>query len=463
MTNQAVTETIEVDLCVVGAAGLPAAMAAAAFGAPVALVAEVDGGVPALAISALAAAARIEQGDVPAASADSRWLAARDRVQQACAAAAPNRSLARAEAIGVRVTRAVGRFVDGKTLDAGGRLIRARRFIIAAGASPLLPPIPGLTPDQTYTPETITNVPEPPAHLIIIGAGSTGLALGQSIVRFGARVTVIEAGRALRREDPEIARIVLERLAADGVVVRERKTIERVVGAPGDIRVALVGGEQIHCTHLLLAAGRRPRIQTLQLDRAGVAHDASGIIVDRHLRTSNRRIYAIGDCIAGYPYAANSAQHHAGLVMRAILFRLPAKIDAPSVPRVTFTDPEIAACGISEAEARAVRKDVVTLRWPFAENETARARDCVEGHVKLVATKSGRILGVAIVGRGASEILPLWTLAIAKRLKVGDIAGVMFPSPTLSQVSQNVAASFLAPVSRNPLARRLAALLRSFG
>jgi pyruvate/2-oxoglutarate dehydrogenase complex dihydrolipoamide dehydrogenase (E3) component len=475
--TDAASPPISVDLCIVGAGsgGLSLAAAAAAFGVSVALIEKGEMGgdclnvgcVPSKALIAAARRAEDVRGahvfglDARIAPPDQKRV--RHHVKDVIAQIAPNDSQARFEAMGVRVIRAPARFLDARTLEAGGVRVTARRFVLATGSRPAIPPIPGLTDVPCFTNETIFDLDETPERLVVVGAGAVGLELAQAFRRLGADVTVLEARTALSQEDSEMVGVALDALARDGVVVREQVKIESIAGAAGAIAVMLEGGEKIEGTHLLVATGRKPAIEGLGLDAAGVAVTDAGVTVDKGLRTTNRRIFAIGDCAASQPRFTHAANHHAGLVIRSALFRLPVKADPLAIPRVVFTDPEIASCGLSETEARASRSDVVTWRWPFSENDRARAERSLDGHIKVIATKKGQILGVSIVGRHAGELLPMWSLAISRKLKLRDVAGVAFAYPTLSEVSRRAAIGSFASLTQSPLVRRAIAFLRRFG
>jgi pyruvate/2-oxoglutarate dehydrogenase complex dihydrolipoamide dehydrogenase (E3) component len=465
------------DLCVIGAGsgGLSVAAAAAMMGVQVVLI-ERDrmggdclnvGCVPSKALIAAAAEAvghaggRILPGrTVPPAD----FAAAMAHVRRVIAAIAPNDSEARFRALGVTVLKAEARFVDGRTVEAGGQSIRARRFIIATGSRPKLPPIPGLAEAEPLTNESIFSLTERPELLIVIGAGPIGLELGQTFRRLGAAVTVLEAGRPLAKDDPEAAAVVLRALEHEGVVLRSGVRIAAVSReGDGAVSVALEGGETVTGSHLLVAAGRAPTITGLELEKADVATSASGIVVDAGLRTSNRRIYAIGDVAGGLQFT-HAANQHAGLVVRSALFRMPVRFEPSLIPRVTYTAPELAAVGLSEEEAIARHgKDIRILRWPFAENDRAQATAETEGHIKVLTRANGRILGCTIVGAHAGELITPWTLAIGQKLGISAMAGLVVPYPTLSEVSKRVATSFYLKNLRHPLLRRLLAVLRSLG
>jgi pyruvate/2-oxoglutarate dehydrogenase complex dihydrolipoamide dehydrogenase (E3) component len=382
------------------------------------------------------------------------------------AAIAPNDSTERFTGLGVRVIQGQARFKDKDTVVVGNDIeIRARRFVVATGSSPAIPGIPGLDAVPFLTNETVFDLKTCPQHLIVIGAGAMGLELAQAFRRLGAAVTVLEAGKPLAREDDECVRIVLDQLAEEGVVVRQGVSIAHVEASGSDVAVVLAGEsshERIAGSHLLIATGRRARVDGLGLDAAGIAHTGAGIAVDRGLRTSNRRVYAIGDVVGG-PRFTHAANYHAGLVIRNALFRLPAKADDSLIPRVTFTDPELAHVGLTEDEARRSRQAIRILRWPFSENDRAQAERTIRGHIKVLTDKRGRILGATIVGPSAGELIATWVLARTNRLNIRAVVGTVIPYPTLVEVGKRAAITYFTPHLTSPLVRRIIGWLRRFG
>lgn len=447
------------DLCVIGAGsgGLSVAAGAVQMGASVVLV---EGGemggdclnvgcVPSKSLIAAAAAAQAHRASAPfGVAADEPavdYAAVMEHVQAVIRGIAPHDSQERFERLGVTVLRERARFADPRAVTAGEHRVEARRFVIATGSSPAVPPIPGLAEADHLTNETLWSNRTLPAHLLVIGGGPIGLELAQAHRRLGSAVTVLEAERALSKDDPETAAIVLDRLRAEGVDLREGAKIAEVRQQDGGSTIVLDGGETIEGSHLLVAAGRRPNLEDLGLDAAGVAHDRRGVTVDRGLRSvSNRRVYAVGDIAGGLQFT-HVAGHQAGLVIRSALFRLPVRYDPDIVPWVTFTDPELAQAGLTERQARERHGRVEIARFPFAENDRARAGRASEGLVKAVIGRRGRILGASIVGAHAGELIHPWALALSKGLKIGDMAGYVAPYPTLGEASKRAAGAYFAP------------------
>ena len=445
---------IETDLCVIGAGsgGLSLAAGAVQMGARVVLVegAEMGGDclntgcVPSKALLAAAKAAqarRVGGFGVAATEPQVDFAGAKDHVQRVIAQIAPLDSQERFEGLGVQVIRAWGQFISPTELQAGDDVIRARRFVIATGSHALVPPIPGLDAVPYLTNETIFALQERPAHLVIIGGGPIGMEMALAHRRLGCAVTVIEAARALGRDDPEAAAVVLARLRAEGVTILEGQAVTRVAGA---VIVTLADGRQVQGSHLLLAIGRKVALGRLNLDAAGVAHTPKGVTVDASLRSGNRRIFAVGDAAGGLQFT-HVAAYHAGIVLRQAVLGLPARTRGDHIPWVTYTDPELAQIGLTEAEARARHGAALTVaRADFHHNDRAITEGHQQGFLKVMVLK-GRPIGATAVGHGAGEVINLWSLAISQRLKMSAIAGMVSPYPTYGEISKRAAGAYFSP------------------
>jgi pyruvate/2-oxoglutarate dehydrogenase complex dihydrolipoamide dehydrogenase (E3) component len=474
------SETVDADLCVIGAGsgGLSVAAGASQLGQKVVLFERARMGgdclnygcVPSKAtIAAARAAVALREAarfGVNGGAPEIDYRAVRGHVRGVIAAIAPNDSVERFTGLGVRVVLDEARFAGRDEVIGGDLRVRARRFVIATGSSAAVPPIPGLKKTPYLTNETVLDLDRAPAHLIVIGGGPIGCELAQAHRRLGARVTVLELAAILPKDDPELVDFVRRRMHADGVDIREGVKIRRVEGRDGAVAAIVEsndGEQRIDGSHLLVATGRKASVDGLNLEAAGVGYTPKGIQVDARLRTSNRRIYAIGDCIGGYQFT-HMAGYHAGIVIRNALFRWPAKVDHSAVPWVTYTEPELANVGLTEAEGKTRLGDDLRLaRWPFHENDRAQAERDTHGLIKVVADRRGRIHGAGIVGPHAGELLLPWSLAIAKKLNLRDMAGLIAPYPTLSEVSKRVAGSFFAPKLFSPGTRRLVRFLARFG
>jgi pyruvate/2-oxoglutarate dehydrogenase complex dihydrolipoamide dehydrogenase (E3) component len=469
-------ERIETDLCIVGAgsAGLSIAAGAAQMGARTVLIERgLMGGdclnfgcVPSKSLLAAAKAAtdwrRGAAFGIDGAAPRIDWSRVRAHVAGVIASIAPHDSVERFESLGVRVIRAEARFTGPEELTAGGATIRARRFVIATGSEPLVPPIPGLDQIPYLTNETVFGLEELPRHLLVLGGGPIGAELAQAFRRLGAGVTLIEAARLLPKDDEEASELVREGLIQDGVRLIERAKAVAVEADPAGIAVRLEaagGQDRIAGSHLLVAVGRKPTVVGLGLEAAGVEVEKNGIRVDERLRTTNRRIYAAGD-VAGGPQFTHMAGHHAGVIVRGALFGLPAKVERKAVPWVTFTEPELAQVGLTEAAAVREGHAISVLKSGFEQSDRARAERAGAGFVKIVADPRGKVLGATIVGRGAGELILPWVLAMQNRLDLKAMAKVIAPYPTLGEVGKRAAGDFFTPRLFGPGMRRIVRLLQ---
>ena len=477
MSRMKVRAPLAPDLCVVGAGagGLAVAAGAAQMGASVVLVERGEMGgdclnvgcVPSKSLIAAAKLAhqwrRSGEFGIAYASRSIDFAAVGDSVARVIARLAPQDSVERFEGLGVKVLRAEAKFIDPRTVRAGNLDIRARRFVVATGSSPAIPPVPGLDTVSYFTNETIFANQALPRHLIVIGGGAVGVELAQAHRRLGAEVTIIDAGPLLAHDDPELVGKLTEELAGEDIALWPTTAITAIERDGDGIAAILTNGECISGSHLLVAAGRQPNTAALDLAAGGIAATAQGITVDARLRTTNRRVYAIGD-VAGGPQSTHVALYHAGTVIRNALFRLPARVDYRALPRVTYSDPELAQAGMSEAVARDAHGDKIrVLRWNFADNDRAQTERETTGMVKIVTTARGRILGATILGAGAGDQIMAWALAISQRLKIGAVANLIVPYPTRGEAGKRAAGSFYTPTLFSPRTRRLVRLLARFG
>jgi pyruvate/2-oxoglutarate dehydrogenase complex dihydrolipoamide dehydrogenase (E3) component len=449
---------IKTDLCVIGggSGGLSVAAGAVQMGARVVLVeGHKMGGdclnygcVPSKALIAAGKHAHAMTSGAPFGITpvvpEVDYAAAKDHVRAVIAGIEPHDSVARFEGLGVQVIQDYGRFISPTELQAGDKIITARRFVIATGSSPFVPLIPGLDGVPYHTNETIFALRERPAHLIVIGGGPIGMELAQAHRRLGCEVTVLEGMKALGKDDPELAAVVLDNLRAEGVKIVEETLASEVRGKAGAIEVKTKDGVIYKGSHLLLAVGRQPNVDRLHLEAAGVAPTRGGIKVDASLKTTNRRIYAIGDVAAGLQFT-HVAGYHAGIVIRSALFGLPSKQRTDHIPWATYTDPELAQVGLSEAQARALHGDrLEVVRFAFAENDRARTELVTRGLIKVMVVK-GRPVGASIAGAQAGELIQVWALAIANKLKMGAVAAMVSPYPTLGEVNKRAAGAYFTP------------------
>ena len=467
------------DLCIIGAGsgGLSVAAAGAQLGADIVLIEKGKMGgdclntgcVPSKALLAAAKRAHhiAHSDDFGIASSPPKvdFPKVMAHVKDVIAQIAPNDSVERFSGLGAQVIQEAGSFQDKRTVIAGDFEIRARRFVIATGSSAALPPISGLDAVSYLTNETIFELQELPSHLIIIGGGPIGMEMAQAFRRLGSQVTVIEAFTPFAKDDPEAAAIVLKQLESEGIEILSSARVERVEQSDAKITALVSLGEtskNISGSHLLVAAGRKPVLEGLALDKAGIDADPRGIKVSRTLLTTNKRVFAIGDVTGGLQFT-HMANYQAGIVIRRALFKLPAKVETNAIPWVTYTDPELAQVGLSEADALKQNKKIRILRWPYAENDRAIAERQIKGHIKVITDSKGRILGATIVGLNAGEIIQMWTMAISRGLKIKAMTEFISPYPTLSEISKRVSYTYYTTSLTSPMLHRMIRWLGKLG
>ena len=469
-------DVLETDICVIGAGsgGLSVAAGAVQMGARVVLIEAGEMGgdclntgcVPSKALIAAATAAEAQRkgfAGVAGRAPEVDFGAVKDHVRAVIEEIAPVDSQERFEGLGCTVIRAFARFVSPREVEAGGQRVQARRFVIATGSRPFVPPIQGVDRVPYFTNETLFQNREQPSHLIVIGGGPIGMEMAQAHRRLGSEVTVVEGARALGREDPEMASVVLDALRAEGVAFREGQGVVKIAGQQGAVEVVLADGSVIHGSHLLMAVGRQVALDGLGLEAAGVEFDRRGVKVDASLRSvTNRRVFAVGDAAGGLQFT-HVAGYHAGIVVRQAVLGLPAKATMRAMPRATYTSPELAQVGLTEAEAREAHGAALSVvRAEFAHNDRAVAGAKGKGLVKVMVVK-GRPVGAAIVGPEAGELIGVWALAIQNRLKMSAIAGTVLPYPTLGEVSKRAVGAYFSPkLFDNPWLKRVVRLVQRF-
>ncbi len=479
------SEVLNPDICVIGggSGGLVVASAAAAFGVSVVLIEKGKMGgdclnygcVPSKAIIAAGKHAQsireapnfgVTTGAKDTAEPRVNFKQVHDHVQGVIDTIAPMDSQERFEAMGVTVLREHARFTDKKTVVAGDTTIKARRFVVATGSSAFIPPIPGIEKVQYETNETLFERTRNPGHLVVVGGGPIGMEMAQAHHRLGAKVTVVESEKALGKDDPELTAIVLDKIRGEGVEILEGTKVTSLANKLNGGALVHVesdsGSRSIDCDTLLIATGRAALVDGLGLEEAGIEFTRRGIKVDNKMRTTNSRVYAVGDVVGGMQFT-HVAGYQAGLVIRSILFRLGAKQNSQIIPWCTYTDPEIAQVGHTEASAREAFKDVRILRWPYAENDRAQAEKKTTGLIKIIARKNGKIEGVSIAGAMAGEMMNIWALAVSQNMKLKDVTAYIPPYPTMSEIGKRAATSFYTPQTKRPVVRGVVRFLQMFG
>ena len=448
------------DICIIGAgsAGLSIAAGAAQLGLKTALIEKSKMGGDCLNTGCVPSKALLQAGKtaalfrkadafgIKAVEPDIDFSAVKDHVFRVIDAIEPNDSQERFESLGVTVIRDRAVFINRNTVIAGERTLEAKNFVIATGSRAAIPPIPGLEHSKILTNENIFDLRERPEHLVIIGGGPIGIEMAQAHRRLGSKVTVLDIAMILPKDEPELVNILKRQLKDEGIDIFEKIKIERITHSQNNTLISVEFDEKkidISCSHVLIAAGRQPNIENLNLEKADVDFDRQGIKTDARLRSTNKQIYAAGD-VAGGPQFTHIAGYHAGIIIRNIAFKLRAKVDYTALPWVTYTDPELAHVGLTEALAiKKFGKDKVRIiSWHMTENDRAQAERRTEGMIKVTALKNGKILGASILAPGAGDMLGMWGLALQKGLRLSDIAATIAPYPTMGEISKRVAGSW---------------------
>lgn len=355
---------------------------------------------------------------------------------------------------GCEVIFAAASFIDSHKVQVNDEVIRGRRFVIATGSQPFIPPIEGLEEAGYLTNENLFSLRDLPARLVVLGGGPVGLEMAQAFARLGSHVTVVERlPHLLPQEDPEVADTLKAQLESEGLIIHTTTAVERVSREGDTTQVGCSEGLVIETDALLVAVGRRPVVDGLGLDVAGVVHSAKGIPVDRRQRTSQKHIFACGDVCGPYPLT-HMAEYQAGIVISNAIFRVPKKTDYRVVPWVTYTDPELARVGMTEQQARDKGIEPEVLRFPFQDIDRAITDRETSGLAKLVVHK-GKILGASILGPHAGELIHEIVLAMKTGAGIGDISATIHAYPTLAQVNRRVVNTFYGKKLFSPATRRL--------
>lgn len=355
-------------------------------------------------------------------------------VQQVIKNIEPHDSPERFEGLGVEVIFGDGQFIDNKTFEVNGKKLKARAFVIATGSRPAIPLVPGLTEAGFLTNEQVFSLEKCPKSLAIIGAGPIGCELGQAFSRLGSEVTIISSrDHILPKEDPEAAMVVQQQFEEEGIQILQKSRAEAVEIAQ-DKKLIKSGNNSVIVDEILVSSGRAPNVESLNLQAAGVVVGKGGIKVNEKLQTTNSRIYACGDVIGGYQFT-HVAGYEAVVVLTNALFFPMSKVNYRVIPWATFTDPELARVGLTEAQARSsYGEDVYVLKQAFSDVDRAQAEAATAGFGKIIVKGNGEILGAHIVGPSAGELIHEVVLAMANNLKVSALTGIHV-YPTLSEVN----------------------------
>jgi len=434
-----------------GTAGLVSAAGAAALGARVALIERhLMGGdclnygcVPSKALIRAARAA-YAVGEAESFGVAAKAMPAVDfpevmhRLRRLRAQISHHDSVQRFSGLGADVYLGNARFTSTNSVEVEGQRLEFSKAIIATGARAAKLPVPGLAEVGYLTNESVFSLTELPRRLVVIGAGPIGCELGQAFRRLGSQVAMLTDGsRLMPREDPETAAIVTEQFQREGIALHLAAKIRRAEKSPQGKTIVFDRGrgeEKILCDEILVAVGRAPNLEGLNLEAASVQYDWKGVWVDDHLRTSNPRIYAAGDISSRYQFT-HAAEALARIALQNALFFGRKRASDLVIPWATYTDPEVAHVGLTAKEARERGAEVESFTLGFDDNDRAVVDGDTAGFARAHASrKDGRILGATLVSRHAGESIGEFVLAIQKRMKLRDLGAVIHPYPTQAEI-----------------------------
>lgn len=371
---------------------------------------------------------------------DTDMAAINASVQKAVSTIQIHDSHERFESLGCEVLTGEAQFIDSSTVKVGSRTFSAKKFVIATGSSPWIPDIKGLDAVEYITNEEVFKLEKLPMHMVILGGGPVGVEMAQAFARFGSQVTLVEmAERILPRSEPEISRVLMQVFADEGIELLVNKTITAVESNNTEIKIIMHDGSTVSGDKLLVAIGRRPVINTMGLEKAGVEHSPRGITVDNRMRTTNRRIYACGDVTGLMPFT-HVAEQQAGVIIANLIFKLPKRMDYRVVPSVVYTEPECAQVGMSMADLQD-DKNIEIVRFEMSELDRAIADHATAGFAMLIV-KKGRLIGAHIIGPHAGDVIHELVLAIQENMKLSKITALVHAYPSYAQVNRRVASQY---------------------
>lgn len=388
-----------------------------------------------------------------------------NHVHQVIANIAEHDSVARFESLGVQVIQASGQFLAPDSFQVGNQIVRAKRFAIATGSSPFIPPILGIDSVSFLTNETIFDLKKLPEHLIVIGGGPIGCELAQAFAMLGSKVTILEGLNILPKDDADCVAVIRNALEHMNIAIYEQIKVQQIKPhSDSGITVAIEHqGKPLTITgsHLLIATGRRANVDGLDLEKADVQYTPKGISVNHYLQTNNKKIYAIGDVTGPYQFT-HMAAYQAGIALRNIVFKWPTKVNYQAVPWVTYTEPELAHVGLLATDAQK-RPDLQITELPFVDNDRAQTERTLNGKIKIITNQKAQILGVTIVGPQADELILPWVMAIREQKTLRSFTDVIAPYPTLSELSKRAAGAFYTPKLFSDKTRWLVRWLQKLG
>lgn len=359
---------------------------------------------------------------------------------------------------GCTVRFGTARFEDARRLSVDGQPLAARRFVLATGSRAQIPPIPGLADCDYLTNETVFALQQLPGRLAVLGGGPVGVELAQAFARLGSRVTLLEQRDTILGDaDAELATELAACLREEGVTLHLSARVERVTPGAADTEILCSDGSRIRVDRVLVALGRQPDVEALNLPGAGVRYDRRGVQVDARQRTSQKHIFACGDVCGPWPFT-HMAEYQAGVVISNAVFRFPRKSDYRVVPRVTYSDPELAQVGLTEAQARARGMPVKVMRFPVPQIDRALIEGYTRGINKLVVS-GRRIVGASLLGPHAGELIHEVALAMQARLSPAKLSATIHAYPTLAQLHRRTVNSAYAETLFSPRVKWLVGVL----
>jgi pyruvate/2-oxoglutarate dehydrogenase complex dihydrolipoamide dehydrogenase (E3) component len=350
--------------------------------------------------------------------------------------------------LGAKVAFGAPRFTDEHTLQLNGQFYTAKNWVVATGSSPAIPPVEGLTQTPYITNKEIFYLDHLPRSLIILGAGPIAVEMAQAFARLGSKVEVIQrSGQILSLEDPDLADTVMQVLDREGAIFHLNTGVRRVrdLGTEREV-VIQKGAEEIslRAEMILVALGRKPNLDGLNLEAAGVDYDQKGIKVDDRLRTSRKHIYAAGDVTGAFQFT-HAAGYEGGIVVSNAIFHFPRKTDYTFMPWCTYTDPELASIGMNEKRAKEAGLEYTVYTEAFEANDRSLAEGEKIGTLKMLLGRNEKPLGVQILGPHAGELLSEWVAVLNGKVKLSTLATAVHPYPTLGEINKRVAGSYLSP------------------
>ena len=361
-------------------------------------------------------------------------------VQKAVSTIQVHDSHQRFESFGCEVLTGKAHFIDSSTVKIGERTISAKHFVIATGSSPWIPDIDGLNTVDYITNEDVFKLDKLPESLVILGGGPVGVEMAQAFARLGSRVTIVEqAARLLPRSDTEVSETIMQVFVDEGIEIVNNKTVVAVESSDHQIKAVMQDGSQVCGDKILVAIGRRPVVDSIGLENAGVEYTKQGITVNTRMRTTNRRIYACGDVTGLMPFT-HVAEQQAGVIIANLVFKLPKRMDYRVIPSVVYTEPECAQVGVFPVDVLN-DKSVKVVRFDMTELDRAVAEHATTGFAKLVV-KNGRLIGAHIIGPHAGDVIHELVLAIQHKMKLSKITSLVHAYPSYAQVNRRAASQY---------------------